>query len=673
MTSSTLSSSFYFLDSEQQEMRDPLPHDEIGMGTRDWNPIVVPHWDHFQATENNVISGKENSLLVSNPSVPLPEGIWFQRDFVGEQEERDIIREIGGADFRWEGFDNRRRVQRYRFETTLNDGNGNDQCSTPPLSLVRLRERLENVLNLKAMHVAVEEYSVGSKRATSGEYNLHQEVSSFESVAVCSCATCSCFVAQIPLRKAATQLFNKPKNRQVTCWGLESPDHWTDVLMDRGSLLVKSKDFLWNWRSRTKASPECSESVYILRFYTLPEEHNGSLEHEVFGYVPSKHDEYLSPDLPIPPLEDLLTIIITTSPIKSNPSTEVLEKAMETFVNGGSEFAFKCRKVIVCDGVRTNDTEGHRVTRKHSNVKQAMRNGIVTSDQGESYKQYKRNLQRLCENATETSPFYNAVVEELEERQGYGYALRHALRHCVSTQFVCVVQHDRTFMRATPVRETVEAMFRHPNIKYVGMSMRSNLMYRDIFIGKYGAVYQDELRELILRPPELQIDRTLYGPGSKSTERINYFTEKLRKNILALAETYRGSNQLAIEQAWTESVSVPLHKHQLSLTPTLFWYDNVHICETKHYRDFIFDPMYKMVAKGGFVEDKLSPVIKRTVDRMGLAEGHSRFGCYLLDDHSGFFFTGHLDGGSYMTTEERASLREEKTFHAKKGQKNNQP
>ena len=37
---------------------------------------------------------------------------------------------------------------------------------------------------------------------------------------------------------------------------------------------------------------------------------------------------------------------------------------------------------------------------------------------------------------------------------------------------------------------------------------------------------------------------------------------------------------------------------------TLFWYDNVHIAETEHYRDFVFNPVYKMVKKGGFVEGK---------------------------------------------------------------------
>ena len=60
-----------------------------------------------------------------------------------------------------------------------------------------------------------------------------------------------------------------------------------------------------------------------------------------------------------------------------------------------------------------------------------------------------------------------------------------------------------------------------------------------------------------------------------------------------------------------------------------------------------------MVSRGGFVEDKLSPNIIKSVERLGLAEGHARFGCYLLDDHSGTFFTGHLDGGNYVAKEER--------------------
>lgn len=287
-----------------------------------------------------------------------------------------------------------------------------------------------------------------------------------------------------------------------------------------------------------------------------------------------------------------------------------------------------------------------------------MRNGIVTAEQAENYLAFKEAVRELCASSSDASPFQNTVVEELESRHGYGFALRHALRHCVSTEFVCVVQHDRTFMRPTPVVETVAAMWRHPNIKYVGMSMRSNLMYRDMFLGKYGRSHFDEHGEMTLRPHELLVDAGRYGPNSTSTRAMLHSNEKLRENIEALVKTYNGSSQYAEHRKWLDDQDLPPGTHQMSLTPTLFWFDNVHIAETDHYRDFVFHPPYKMVARGGFVEDKLSPVIKQTVERMGLRHGHSRFGCYLLDDHSGMFFTGHLDGGSYLTSATRKDFLE---------------
>jgi len=131
---------------------------------------------------------------------------------------------------------------------------------------------------------------------------------------------------------------------------------------------------------------------------------------------------------------------------------------------------------------------------------------------------------------------------------------------------------------------------------------------------------------------------------------------KLRENILALVETYKGSQQYMDHIEWRKAAKIPKGKCQLSLTPTVFWYDNIHVCETNHYRDFIFDPEYKMVVRGGFVEDKVSQVIRKNLERFGLREGHSRFGCFLLDDHSGMYFTGHFDGGNYLTQEQKEEL-----------------
>ena len=47
---------------------------------------------------------------------------------------------------------------------------------------------------------------------------------------------------------------------------------------------------------------------------------------------------------------DLLTIIVTTSPTRSNPSTELLETVVETFNKVPGLIA--CKMIVMCDGVK---------------------------------------------------------------------------------------------------------------------------------------------------------------------------------------------------------------------------------------------------------------------------------------------------------------------------------
>ena len=164
---------------------------------------------------------------------------------------------------------------------------------------------------------------------------------------------------------------------------------------------------------------------------------------------------------------------------------------------------------------------------------------------------------------------------------------------------------------------------------------------------------------MVLRPPELNLSADVFGREGSSPEMM-LGTERIKKNISLLRKNYLSSTQGISYREWYQDHG-EAGRAQLSLTPTLFWYDNVHVVETKHYRDFVYDPKFKMVAKGGFVEDKLSPVLIRSVERLGLIHGHRPFGCYLLDDHSGMFFTGHLDGGSYLTKQQRETIIRENT------------
>jgi hypothetical protein len=607
------------------------------------------------------------TLQVSNAELNMPGGLDILPAFVSQQECLDILAENDRGISVWEGFEQRRRVQRWsRDDPTLPD------C------LQNLTRRFEESTGHQPLQISIEEYP--KSQLQPHFYHSQSTVTTFESAYLCpdSACDCKCFVATLPVAASVIDVINRPKRRSADCWHLYSENnHSAGVVLDRRSLYVKTKEYLWEWRTRINSAvePDMEKDILdtsfsgryvVVKFSRLPvatllasggtvNGNNNTREEESseFGYIP-KPEDLLPRTEEMPPLGDLLTVIVTTSPIKSNPSTELLERVFNTFFNGGEDFALKCRKLIICDGCREKN---EKVSKRHTNPKQAMRNGIVNSVQLDNYIDFKAALRSLCAKAPSDSPFSNTELVELEERQGYGFALRHSLRECVKTPFVIVIQHDRTFMRPCPIYETVRAMWHHRNIKYVGMSMRSNLTYRDIFLGKYGRQFMDDMAACTLRPPELALDAGQYGPNSESSNNMDYAgQEKLRENIQALIETYRTSQQNTDHLQWLQSNPVTPGKSQLSLTPTFFWYDNVHISETAHYRDFVFNPKFKMVVRGGFVEDKLSPVIKKTVERFGLAKGHARFGCFLLDDHSGMFFTGHLDGGSYLTRAEKDVL-----------------
>lgn len=586
---------------------------------------------------------QNETVHVSSEFAILPQGLTAFPEFLSEEEAALLLDELDESQrWLWEGFTQRRRVQQYDVNSQL------------PERLEQLLMRFQKLNNQKRrpQHIVVEEFPFQTATVTTAS----AVVTMFETATKVDDNDNDYFIAQMAICSPAVQHLNRPRKRVAESWQLQSKHHWADLRMAPRMLFVKSGQALWDWRSRVTRSTEChddNDRVVVVKFHHLPEEKEDVMD-EVTADVVMTTDE---PRDEMPPLKDILTIIVTTSPIRSHPSTEVMERTFETFSFGGEEF-LKCPKVIICDGLRLQDESG-KVSKKHANEKQALRNGIATTRQAENYEEFKRRLVTLCQgdDATRNPAFINTTVEQLTTRHGYGFALRHALQNCVTTPYVCVIQHDRTFMRPTPIVESMRAMWHHHRkIKYIGVSMRSNLIYRDIFMSKYGKPAMEELGDLVLRPPELLVDATEYGPDSSSVQNMTIPTEKLRTNLESVRDLYMVSIQNRGQLDWLANTAIPAGKHQMSLTPTLFWYDNTHLVETAHYRDYIFHPKYKMVAKGGFVEETTSPVMIKAVERLGLAAGHEKFGCYLLDDHSGYFFNGHLDGGTYVPVAERAKM-----------------
>jgi len=296
---------------------------------------------------------------------------------------------------------------------------------------------------------------------------------------------------------------------------------------------------------------------------------------------------------PTPALSSSLTIIITTSPVRSNPSLALLHETFATFQFGNSSQTTtnftSCKKIIVCDGFRQKHTDS--TSRKHSGTKAAMRSGFVDDEQRENYIKFKANLADRVKSAS-TAPeddFYNTTILELQSRHGYGFALKEAVK-TVETQFVCVIQHDRTFMRRTPILEVVKAMENDGAVKYVGILMRSNLVYLDQTM-KYGKAIFGQMERAIKRPKELLLNsreynnksvcEELYGRFPRCGEKYRALREQYRANL-----TYRKlvETSLVPSGEGEEDGEGEKEKVQSSLIPTLFWSDNIHVAVTAHYR-----------------------------------------------------------------------------------------
>lgn len=129
--------------------------------------------------------------------------------------------------------------------------------------------------------------------------------------------------------------------------------------------------------------------------------------------------------------EDLapcLTVLITTSPASDHPRTELIEHVLASFrfVAGLAD----CRTIVVCDGYKVASSCNFR-------------GGKVDPVRRENYEGYKEAIRTKI--ADRHAGWGSIELLELQEHYGFGFAVREALA-LVKTEYVCVVQHDRTFM-----------------------------------------------------------------------------------------------------------------------------------------------------------------------------------------------------------------------------------
>jgi len=161
-------------------------------------------------------------------------------------------------------------------------------------------------------------------------------------------------------------------------------------------------------------------------------------------------------------LEERLTVILCTSPVRTNPSTALIEETVGSLRHHAAALG-KCPTLIICDGYKIRPEARYR-------------SGQVTVEGGEKYEDFLRRLEALR---------FGKIVR-CPERLGFGFALKRALSY-VRTPYVIVVQHDRNLVRAVDVEALVKALESNSTwLKYLGLPTSTTLRYRHFVLSKYG-------------------------------------------------------------------------------------------------------------------------------------------------------------------------------------------
>lgn len=296
-------------------------------------------------------------------------------------------------------------------------------------------------------------------------------------------------------------------------------------------------------------------------------------------------------------ISDLLTVVITTSPTPSAPSTELISAVLKSFT-GHCIALVECRIVVVFD----HYDQVVAVPR--------LKRGQVSIEQAEAYAEYKRNVKELVNRtylpvtseqpaswmssqveAESGSPMGNSgrnfvtvdimatadhqvTFVEPHRRLGFGLAVRTALR-TAATPYVWIHQHDWTLELPVPILPMLEVMERSKDDSFAPV-------------------------RYICLPSCRTLD---YATSNHVTRypKLNELTQRLKREF----DTSSGE--------------------VVSLTPMFFWHDKPHIANRSHYLATVFPSRLSMV-RGAFIEDSIG---QRARNQMKDGQW-AKWACWLL-------------------------------------------
>ncbi|KAI1502050.1 hypothetical protein F5X99DRAFT_171568 [Biscogniauxia marginata] len=326
------------------------------------------------------------------------------------------------------------------------------------------------------------------------------------------------------------------------------------------------------------------------------------------------------PDTPMAaaPISKLVTLIITTSPTPSAPSTELIEAIISSFRNHCLDL-LSCRVILVLDTYDRVGPEARlkkgQVTVKGASEVDLYKSNVKSLILKEYYREDENNI--LIQHpdaeaeygspciATNFVPYSTTQTEdkrvtfiEPARRLGFGLAVRSALR-VTETPYVWVHQHDWPLVSVVPLRSILEVM--------------QNSEGDDNMPVKYVCLPSVRMLSYAVSPHVLQFPA------------LRNLTTSLKRNFTPPSEPGDG----------------------IPLTPLFFWHDKPHIASTAHYLSRVFPTRLAMM-RGAFIEDTIG---HRAREQM--KEGNwAKWACWLYYPNEGRQpCLRHLHGRKWRGTE----------------------
>ncbi|TPX17702.1 uncharacterized protein E0L32_002803 [Thyridium curvatum] len=326
---------------------------------------------------------------------------------------------------------------------------------------------------------------------------------------------------------------------------------------------------------------------------------------------------------PAPPPEARVTVVLTTSPTPSAPSTELICDVLDSFRQHCAELA-RCRIIVVMD------------TYEQVVDKPRLKKGRVTENQASFYGTYKDRVKRLMLGmhgfgeafddfhlSTDEVKYGNPLIPsnnvkytitrtkngrvsfiEPNERLGFGLAVHAALK-LVETEYVWVQQHDWVLRNELPLQSLLEIMLASEcdsevPIKYICLSAPRMQSYA--------------VSDHVIKHPELLA-----------------LTKTLKRDFVPSSQPER----------------------PVSLTPMFFWHDKPHLASTRHYLERIF-PTRLAIPRGAFIEDTIG---HRARSQMKQGSWHRWATWLYYPDNGKILGLRHLNGRSYRGKENEAEKK----------------